>query len=82
MKRSAGIGTGSEGTCGNITITDKVTSVTAFREESTSFTIGKSKDNYTCGTVKIGGTTYYNGSSFKNGGDTYLATSPFIYPTP
>ena len=76
---SAGIGTGHKGSCGDITITDKVTSVTAYRRESTDFTIGKSKDNYTCGKVIIGGTTYYNGSSFKNDGETYLATNPFIY---
>ena len=43
------------------------------------FTIGKSINDYTCGTVKIGGTTYYDGSDFQNGGDSYLAASPFTY---
>ena len=32
-----------------------------------------------CGTITIGGTVYYNGDSFQNGGDTYLATSPLVY---
>lgn len=81
MKSSAGIGTGLRGSCGDITITDKVTSVTAYRRESTDFTIGKSIDNnnsFICGTVKIGGTTYYS-STFKNDGKKYLASNPFVY---
>ena len=76
---AAGIGTGTEGTCGNITITDKVTSVTANRGNFASYTIGKSRDENTCGTVIIGGTTYYDGSNFLNDGDFYLGTNPFIY---
>lgn len=78
---SAGIGTGTRGKCGIITITKNVTSVTAYNNGGAQYTIGKSKDDdqYTCEKVTIGGTTYYNGSSFKNGGDTYLAANPFIY---
>ena len=34
------------------------------------------------GTVTIGGTVYYDGSAFQNGGDTYLATSPFSWSIP
>lgn len=82
MKSSAGIGTGHRGSCGDITITNKVTSVTAYRRESTDFTIGKSIDNnnsFICGKVKIGGTTYYSDSTFKNDGKTYLASNPFVY---
>ena len=76
---SAGIGTGDSGSCGNITITDNVTSVTANKGSDATYTIGKSRHNFTCGTVKIGGTTYYDGSSFQNDGHYYLAASPFIY---
>ena len=73
------IGTGCKGTCGDISITDKVTSVTAKKGDHATFTIGKSRDDYICGTVKIGGKTYYDGTSFKNDGDSYLAANPFIY---
>ena len=52
---------------------------TANKGYSAIYTIGKSRDNYTCGTVKIGDNIYYDGSSFQNGGDIYLADSPFIY---
>ena len=40
--------------------------------------IGTGKSG-TCGTVIIGGTTYYDGTDFQNGGISYLAASPFIY---
>jgi hypothetical protein len=32
-----------------------------------------------CGTITIGGTVYWDGSSYQNGGDTYLKTSPLEY---
>ena len=80
-KEGAGIGTGTNGTCGDITISGGTVTADIAKSKA-QYIIGKSKDNYSCGTVKIGGTTYYNGSSFKNGGDTYLATNPFIYPAP
>ena len=76
---AAGVGTGDTGTCGNITITDKVTSVTANKGSDATYTIGKSRHNFTSGTVKIGGTIYYDGSSFQNDGGDYLRASPFIY---
>ena len=74
----SGNGEGHEGTCGNITITKGVTSVTATKGSDAPYSIGKSVLG-NCGTIKIGGTTYYDGSSFKNSGDTYLANSPFNY---
>ena len=81
---AAGIGTGIDGHCGNINITTGVTSVTATRDNSLSnCCIGKGDGSTsTCGTVTIGGTVYYDGTNFLNGGETYLRTSPFTWPTP
>jgi len=58
-----------------------VTSVTVNKGGKADYTIGKSinMNDYICGTVKIGDNIYYDGSSFQNGGDIYLADSPFIY---
>ena len=94
-KNAAGIGTGGFGTCGNITIASTVTSVTATKGSnnypnscSDAYAIGKGSDNADprdgvstgCATVTIGGTVYYDGENYQNGGDTYLSTSPLIYP--
>ncbi len=41
--------------------------------------IGKGDKNIgtqSCGTITIGGTVYWDGSSYQNGGGTYLKTSP------
>ena len=54
--RGTGIGSGYQASCGNITITDGVTSVTAAKGGSAPYSIGAS--NYgKCGTVTIGGKT-------------------------
>ena len=37
-------------------------------------------DNGTCGTVTIGGAVYWNGSTYENGGDTYLTQGTLVYP--
>ena len=80
---AAGIGSGEDGSCGNITIENTVTSVTAKKGDFAPYSIGKGKgNNASCGTVTIGGTVYYDGSNFQNDGDTYLATSPLVYPAP
>ena len=62
----AGIGTGTKGTCGNITITTGVTSVTARKGSNNGafalHSIGygdPSNDSSHCGTVTIGGSTGY-----------------------
>ena len=77
------IGGGNFGRCGRITITDGVTRVTANKsaDSPSSYSIGRGDGiTYsTCGTVTIGGTVYYDGTNFQNGGDTYLATSPLTY---
>ena len=78
----AGIGCGDCGQCGNITITGGC--VTASKGSNAPYSIGFSNGLSPflsiCGTVTIGGTVYYDGSNFLNGGDSYLATSPLIYP--
>lgn len=88
----AGIGTGlsfqtssgtASNTCGAITIGTGVTSVTATKGESSPNSIGKGRSSsgtQTCGTITIGGTIYWDGSAYQNGGDTYL-TNNITYPT-
>ncbi len=75
---AAGIGSGESNsgntnTCGDITVTTDVTSVTATKGENATNSIGAGNSG-TCGTVTIGGdaTTYAAG----------VAESPFVYPTP
>ena len=75
---AAAIGTGHGGTCGNITITEGVTRLTATKSGSATHSIGTGTGG-TCGTVTIGGTVYWDGSSYQNGGDTYLTQSTLIY---
>ena len=79
--RAAGIGTGFVGNCGDITIYNTVTSVWASKGTDATNSIGTGYGE-SCGTVTIGGTVYWNGSSYQNGGDTYLPTSPLVYPAP
>ena len=68
---AAGIGGGDQGTCGSITITNKVTSVTAVKEDSDSkFSIGPGYKG-TCGKVKIGDTTYDANKGVKDSPYTY-----------
>ena len=75
---AAGIGCGYGGICGNIKISDA--RITATKGIDGAYSIGKSNGNQiTCGTITIGGMVYYDGTNFLNGGDIYLATSPFIW---
>ncbi len=79
---AAGIGGSNTGSCGDITITSGVTRVTATKGNKNSpNSIGAGAFG-TCGTVTIGGTEYWDGSAYKNGGDTYLPTSPLVFPAP
>ena len=79
----AGIGTGTMGRCGNITITTGVTSVTARKGSSHSasavHSIGRGGSSSICGTITIGGTVYWDGSSYQNDGYTYLSQSTLTY---
>ena len=76
--------------CGKITIENTVTLVKATKGSNNSIicSIGKGSASYgtqSCGTITIGGTVYWdkkeNSSEYeyKNGGDTYLKTSPLEY---
>lgn len=76
-----GYNSGYQSSCGTITITTGVTKVTATKGSGATNSIGAGNVG-TCGTVTIGGTEYWDGSAYKNGGDTYLTTSPLVYPAP
>ena len=95
---AAGIGTGySYSTCGAISISMGVTSVTVNKGNYSSNNIGiglvGTYTYNTCGTVTIGctgfdtdgnpidGTAYWDGSAYQNQGDTYLKANQFVYPT-
>ena len=80
-RNAAGIGGGEYSPCSAITIKNTVTSVTATKGDDAYNSIGKGYQYRDCGTVTIGGTEYYNGSSYQNDGDTYLSTSPLVYAT-
>lgn len=67
-----GIGPSVGYSCGNITIKNTVTSVTATKGSGATDCIGRSSSSYACGTITIGGTVYWDGSDYVNGGDTYL----------
>ena len=75
---SPGIGSGSSTSCSAVTIANTVTSVTAYKGENATISIGPSY-NGSCGTVTIGGTKYWENNAAVNGGNSYLATSPLIY---
>ena len=81
-----GIGAGAYGYCGPITISSAVTGVTAIKGTNAPNSIGAGASNpmiplySSCGPVTIGGTLYWDGENYQNGGDTYLATSPLVYP--
>ena len=82
---AAGIGTGDGDTsptvCGDITIANTVTKVTATKGKNASHSIGKGRgDKASCGTVTIGGTKYWENNAAVNGGDTYLAQATIEYP--
>ena len=72
-EHAAGIGSGERGTCGNITITNYVTCVTAKKGTNASNSIGAGEQG-TCGTVTIGGVSYgTNGvGPNQNDGVTYI----------
>ena len=79
VRTGAGIGSSQKSKCGSITITDKVTSVTAVKGNDATYSIGPGYTG-TCGKVTIGGTVYYDGTKFLvDVGKAYLATSPLVY---
>ena len=81
---SAGIGTGHIGNCGDITITTGVTRVTATKGDNSaesSIGTGYNGDHFSQNsyTVTIGGTLYWDGSDYQNGGYSYLRQSTLTY---
>ncbi len=69
--KAGGIGSGWGGSCGNITITSGVIKVTAVKGAEATYSIGKAYDrwdDYTCGTVTIGGVV-----------TGQISTSPYVY---
>ncbi len=78
-EKAAGIGCGRNGACHNITITNTVTRVTAHKGSGAPFSIGQGDGGISrCGTITIGGTTYYDGRNFLNNGQHILRQS-FTY---
>jgi len=76
---SSAIGGARTSPCFNITITNEVTRVTAYKGDDAPYSIGPGSGGQINGSITIGGTVYHNGSSFQNGGETYLAQSPLVY---
>ena len=64
---AAAIGSGLNGTCGNITITDTVSKLTATKDSDCCIGAGK---NGTCGTITIARKVFENG----------ITKSPFVFP--
>ena len=78
--KSAAIGGAHSTACHSITITSEVTRVTAIKGDEAPYSIGPGEGSgMIIGAITIGGTVYHNGSSFQNGGETYLAQSPLVY---
>ena len=83
-ENAAGIGGGrgnnnkTLSSCGDITIANTVTKVTATAGENAPYSIGAGNLG-TCGTVTIGGTKYWENNAAVNGGDTYLAQATIVY---
>lgn len=73
-------GIGGDDKCGDITISGGT--VKATKGEYAEMSIGLCSDYGTCGTITIGGTVYWDGSNYQNGGDTYLTQDQIIYPAP
>jgi hypothetical protein len=66
--------------CGTIAIDNTVARVTATKGSGATNSIGFAGSAFgSCGMVTIGGTVYWDGSDYQNGGETYLATSPLTY---
>ena len=79
-----GIGSSCVGSCGTITITNanNQTSVTATKGIRGFYCIGNGDEDSTCGTITIGGTEYYNGSSktWADGLEDVLKATTFTWP--
>ena len=68
---AAGIGADNSGSCGDITISGGVTRVRAWKGSGAVNSIGRGSGS-SCGTITINDTEYYNGTNYRNYGDSYL----------
>ena len=78
----AGIGSGNGKSCGDITIANTVTNVTATKGVDACDCIGKGAGIASCGEVTIGGTEYwgwYEGWIYNNYGEKYLKCNSLVY---
>ena len=78
-----GIGSCGEGSCGNITITNanNQTSVTATKGKDCLYCIGNGDEDSTCGTITIGDTKYYDGSTWTSEAfENALKATTFTWP--
>ncbi len=76
---AAGVGTGEGGsTCGAITVANTVTKFTASKGSDATNSVGRGNGG-ACGAVTIGGTMYWDGSQYQNGGDTILTQGTYTY---
>ena len=73
----AGIGSGSSGSCGDITISSGVTSLVATKGPNANC-VGAG-ESATCGTVTIGNTVFWDGSAYQNDGETIITQSTWTY---
>ena len=82
VQGAAGVGTGQgdESKCGAITVATTVTKFTATKADGAIDSVGRGKNGGTCGIVTIGGTVYWDGSQYQNGGDTILTQGTYTYP--
>lgn len=75
-----GIGADERKKCGDITIINDVTYLTAKKGTDAIDCIGKgSGPNSYCGTVTIGGVEYYDGTNYQNNGGAYIASDALAY---
>ena len=87
---SSGNSDDPKSSCGTISITTGVTKVTATKGSGAFNSIGAGGDNSSCGKVTIGctldgggnpvgGTEYWDGLAYQNGGNTYLTQDTITY---
>lgn len=81
FEAATGIGSVGDASCGTITITKGVSRVSALKIFNVLDCIGRSQTNSSCGTITIGSVEYWDGSSYKNNGGTYLSGTDgsFLY---
>lgn len=80
-ENAAAIGGGWQSTCGDITFANTIINSLAQKGSNAPNSVGAGLDG-TCSSVTLGNTSYWNGSSYQNGGESYLTKSIVVYPIP